>query len=277
MPNNNSTNNLFLNQSIVTTSSNYTALANDVIIEVTTTASAVTVSLPSPSVNNAGKFYIIKDISGTAAANNISIVPLSGTIDGAASLVISLNYGVVQVYSDGTNYFSQSRNSTSLISSTWLPYPSMTVNGKTFAAGTMPVTCATTNPNKGTGPNFIDAAYYMLIGKLLIISWQFRFGTPGTAGAGGNYLFSIPTGFTINTTIAPVPLSPPYPFSLGVGMFNAQNVASTRISPTTSSATTFTLGTDTPVASASIGSATFGFNAVTSAYVIGLQCFIPVN
>lgn len=284
MPNNNSTNNLFLNQNIVTTSSNYTALANDVIIEVTTTASAVTVSLPSPSVNNAGKFYIIKDISGTAATNNISIVPLSGTIDGAASLVISFNYGVAQVYSDGTNYFNQSRSPSAANAGVWLPYPSMTVNGTTFTQGTMPVTCTTTNPTKGGGTGFTDAAYYMQTGKTLTISWQFRRVTAGTAGAGGSYLFSIPTGFTINTTIAPpVPSiagSNPWPYCYGTGRISIEAQAATYITPVTNNSTSFVLtpAQATPATGFTpIGPGLYPFSAATGIYVIGVQCIFPIN
>jgi hypothetical protein len=105
--NNNSVNNLFLNQKVVQTATNYTVLANDVIIEVTSTAAPRTITLPSPSANNSGKFYIIKDTSGAAVSNNISVVPASGTIDGSGALLIGTNYGAIQVYSDGTSYYSQ--------------------------------------------------------------------------------------------------------------------------------------------------------------------------
>lgn len=111
MPKNNATNNIFLNQPLVQTATNYTALATDVIIEVTSTAAIRTITLPAPSAvpstSNVGKFYVIKDTSGGAATNNIFVVPVSGTIDGSGSLQIGTNYGAVQVYSDGTNYYSQ--------------------------------------------------------------------------------------------------------------------------------------------------------------------------
>ncbi|MGL5626242.1 MAG: hypothetical protein ACRDDW_01825 [Candidatus Rhabdochlamydia sp.] len=111
MSKNNSTNNLFLNQPVVQTATNYTALATDVIIEVTNTSASRTITLPAPSAaastSNVGKFYVIKDTSGGAATNNISVVSASGTIDGSGSLVIGTNYGAVQVYTDGTSYYSQ--------------------------------------------------------------------------------------------------------------------------------------------------------------------------
>ncbi|MGL5626527.1 MAG: hypothetical protein ACRDDW_03275 [Candidatus Rhabdochlamydia sp.] len=108
MPKNNDTNNLFLNQKIVQTAINYTALADDVIIEVTNTSAPRTITLPAASANNRGKFYIIKDISGGALSKNISVVPASGTIDGSLSLLIGTNYGAIQAYSDGASYYSQS-------------------------------------------------------------------------------------------------------------------------------------------------------------------------
>lgn len=108
MTNNNVVNNLFLNQKVVQTTTNYTVLTNDVIIEVTNTAAARTITLPAPSSKNAGKFFVIKDASGGASINNIVIVPSLGSIDAAGGLVIASNYGFVQVFSDGTNYFSQS-------------------------------------------------------------------------------------------------------------------------------------------------------------------------
>lgn len=126
MINNNCTNNLFLNQKVVFTTTHYTVLANDVIIEVTSTAALRSITLPAPSTSNIGKFYIIKDSSGGAATNNITIISASGTVDGAASVVISQNYGAVQVFSDGTSYFTQAlynpSQAAALASGNWNAY-----------------------------------------------------------------------------------------------------------------------------------------------------------
>ncbi len=43
---------------------------------------------------------------GGAATNNITVTPQTGTIDGAANVVINTNYGSVRTYSDGTNWFT---------------------------------------------------------------------------------------------------------------------------------------------------------------------------
>jgi hypothetical protein len=54
-----------------------------------------------------GKIITIKDESGGAAASNIIIdTEVAQTIDGQASLSITVNYGAMRLYSDGTNWFS---------------------------------------------------------------------------------------------------------------------------------------------------------------------------
>jgi len=50
---------------------------------------------------------IVKDESGGAASNSITIdTEASELIDGAASVAISSDYGVVRLYSDGANFFT---------------------------------------------------------------------------------------------------------------------------------------------------------------------------
>lgn len=69
-------------------------------------AGAVSVVLPTP--DEAGRFFIIKDGSGNASANHITItVEGGGTIDGQASYTINANYGFIQVYGIGliNSYF----------------------------------------------------------------------------------------------------------------------------------------------------------------------------
>ena len=67
-----------------------------------TVPAAVAVSIPGATA--AGTVFEIKDATGDAAANNITITPTSGTIDGAATLVINTNFGKARLISDGTNY-----------------------------------------------------------------------------------------------------------------------------------------------------------------------------
>lgn len=105
---NNATNNLFREQPITNQAASYVVLATDVIINITNTAAPRTVTLPAPSATNVGKFFVVKDTSGGASSNNITVAGASGNIDGAANHVISSNYGSAVFYSDGTNYFTQS-------------------------------------------------------------------------------------------------------------------------------------------------------------------------
>ena len=86
---------------------NYNVQANDYLVTVTNTALPRTITLPSAVTMGDGKVYVIKDESGGAAANNITINPQGGqSINGAASIVINTNFGVVQLYSNGTNWFT---------------------------------------------------------------------------------------------------------------------------------------------------------------------------
>jgi hypothetical protein len=118
MANINSVNNRFLNQPVTTTATSYTALASDVIIEVTNTSVVRTITLPAPvATGNVGKAFLIKDTSGGASTNNISIVPASGLIDGQVSASISSNYGSLQIFCDGSNYYSYGGSSASSSSS----------------------------------------------------------------------------------------------------------------------------------------------------------------
>jgi len=76
------------------------------IIGVTDTSVPRTITLStSDSIN--GKTIFIKDESGGAGTNNITINTQGGQlIDGAVSIAIIVNYGVGRVYSDGTNWFT---------------------------------------------------------------------------------------------------------------------------------------------------------------------------
>lgn len=86
------------------TTATYTAKAGERVIGVNR-AGAVTVTLPSAEVRK-GRIYTVKDESGAAASNNITVATEgSETIDGSATDVISVNYESKSYYSDGTNWF----------------------------------------------------------------------------------------------------------------------------------------------------------------------------
>lgn len=68
------------------------------------TATSATVTLPAANSVAAGRFYLIKDRTGSAATNNIVISRAgSDTIDGATSVTIDANYGEVGLASNGSN------------------------------------------------------------------------------------------------------------------------------------------------------------------------------
>jgi len=84
------------------TSATYTVPdhVNRIILNVEyTTTGAVTVTLPTVK---RGITLTIKDADGNASANNITIS--GGTIDGAASKVLTNDYQSVNIYCDGTDW-----------------------------------------------------------------------------------------------------------------------------------------------------------------------------
>ncbi len=86
------------------TAAAYTAKAGDRVIGVNR-AGAVTITLPSSEVRK-GRTYTIKDESGAAAVNNITVAAEGPEkIDDSATDVISENYGGKSYYSDGSNWF----------------------------------------------------------------------------------------------------------------------------------------------------------------------------
>ena len=85
----------------------YTVLATDFYIGKTgITGGGDTVTLPAAATVAAGKAYIIKDESGSAAANAITIDGNGAeTIDGAATVLINTNYGSRTLVCNGSNWF----------------------------------------------------------------------------------------------------------------------------------------------------------------------------
>lgn len=84
----------------VSVSSNVTL--TDQRLHLVSTAAPRTLTLPAAS---ATVFLVVKDSTGQAQPNPITVNPASGTIDGASSFIIDANYQSVTFVSDGTNYF----------------------------------------------------------------------------------------------------------------------------------------------------------------------------
>lgn len=96
-------------QAISRTSSatDYYLTGAEYLVSITNTGAPRTVHLP-PAADTTGQVFVIKDESGGAGTNNITVQPGDSgeTLDGAASVAISTNYDKLYVYSDGTNYFT---------------------------------------------------------------------------------------------------------------------------------------------------------------------------
>jgi hypothetical protein len=89
---------------IKTISANYTATAADNTILANTTTGALTVTLPAPA-SFAGRIYTIKKVGTGGIDNDLTIVPLSGTIDGGTSYKIYNDWTFVTLQTDGTNWY----------------------------------------------------------------------------------------------------------------------------------------------------------------------------
>lgn len=84
----------------------YSQTDDDVIIAVNV-AGAVTVNLLAVAGVAVGKRLIVKDESGAAGANNITVDAAGAElIDGAATSVINTNYGVLRLYCNGAKWLT---------------------------------------------------------------------------------------------------------------------------------------------------------------------------
>lgn len=79
----------------------YQALTTDRVIGVVDTSNPVAVTLADPSTLLPGQMVLVKDESGGAGTNPITV---NGQIDGLSSIPIAQNYGVLWVMSTGTTY-----------------------------------------------------------------------------------------------------------------------------------------------------------------------------
>lgn len=87
---------------VVSSSGTFTATQNATHL-VDTSGGVATVTLPAASAN---KYVKIKDASGNAFTNNITVqTPGAETIDGAASVVMDSGFGAKTFVSDGSNWF----------------------------------------------------------------------------------------------------------------------------------------------------------------------------
>ncbi len=83
----------------------YSMSRYDSYIAYTSLTAGRQVTIPVTNIQ-AGHEVVIKDEAGAAGTYNILIVPNSGTIDGAASVAISANYGLKRLRWNGTTWFT---------------------------------------------------------------------------------------------------------------------------------------------------------------------------
>ena len=79
---------------------------DEVIFGIDSSSTTVTVTILTADIV-AGRLFIIKDESGDAGSNNITVATeMAETIDGQATASISVNFGSLRLYTNGTNLFS---------------------------------------------------------------------------------------------------------------------------------------------------------------------------
>lgn len=87
-----------------TTATDYSVQLTDYYVGVTNTSAPRTITLPNNAT--AGQTFVIKDESGGATTNNITIVVSGGAnIDGSSSKILNSNYQAVNLIFTGTQYF----------------------------------------------------------------------------------------------------------------------------------------------------------------------------
>ncbi len=85
----------------------HSAAMNNADYLVACTAVPQSITLPAIAGLVEGQTFRIKDESGDAAANNITITPADAVnINGSANYVISSNYGSVDIYYNGTQFYT---------------------------------------------------------------------------------------------------------------------------------------------------------------------------
>lgn len=84
-------------------SSPYVVAATDEYLSIDTTSAR---TLQFPNSTTSGRIFTVKDRTGNAAANNITVTTVGGivTIDGAASVAINGNFNSINLIFNGSNY-----------------------------------------------------------------------------------------------------------------------------------------------------------------------------
>lgn len=88
---------------------NPSILTEDFLLAVDNTAAPRTVTISTEDIQSGStsnpRIWVVKDESLNAGVNNITVKGETGTIDGAATFVMTNNGQAIKIYSDGTNLF----------------------------------------------------------------------------------------------------------------------------------------------------------------------------
>lgn len=92
-------------QTVIITTTPYTAVPADEVIFVNVVSGPATINLPTPS--GAGRSIYIKDYSGTSLLNPITIKGAPGKlINGVSFAMLNGGYSHIQVVYDGANWMT---------------------------------------------------------------------------------------------------------------------------------------------------------------------------
>ena len=82
----------------------YTVLTSDYYLSVDCSAGPITLKFPNSAL--LGQSFIVKDRTGNAQANNITLTSVSGSVnvDGAATFVLNVNYQSCELVGNNTSY-----------------------------------------------------------------------------------------------------------------------------------------------------------------------------
>jgi len=109
---------------VTSQSSNYSASYGDLVVG-TGGASGINVTLPAPALNKS-PVVVMKIDSSTPTDAAVTVLPhASETIEGASSYVLSVQYGSVVFFTDGTNWYPSAAN---------IPLNPVTTNSKALGS-----------------------------------------------------------------------------------------------------------------------------------------------
>jgi hypothetical protein len=131
---------------------------------------------------------------------------------------------------------------------------------------TMSITGSTSNPTKGT--TSLDKAYWRRVGDSMEIRYEYRQTVAGASGT-GNYIFNLPSGYSMDTN--KITVTTPYQQSLGDAVgYNGTTVYALNVAAHNS--TSFTLYN--AAANSQVGSAFIPLGNADASY--GFQAIVPI-